>query len=80
MFTKWKTKDGKELLIKDMSTKHIKNCIKAIKEDRVHVGVHLDVGYTGDGDGDGVIYQWIDYGNEYIEAFKDELKRRGESI
>lgn len=75
---KWKTKEGKELNIKDMTTQHIKNCIKAIQEDRIQVGETIDIGYTGDGDGDGIMYQWIDYGKDYIRAFEEELKNRGE--
>lgn len=73
----WKTKDGKILNIKDMTTEHIKNCIKAIEEERIEVGEWIPLGYTGDGDGDGIEYQWIDYGENYIKAFKRELKNRG---
>lgn len=75
---KWETKEGKEINIKDMTTQHIKNCIKAIKEDRIQVGENIGVGYTGDGDGDGIIYQWVDYGKDYIRAFEEELKNRGD--
>jgi len=77
---RWKTKEGKELNIKDMTTQHIKNCIKAIQEDRIQVGESIDVGYTGDGDGDGIVYQWIDYGKDYIKAFEEELKNRGDLV
>lgn len=74
----WKTKDGKEILIKDMTTNHIKNCIKALQEERIKVGETIDVGYTSGGDGDGIMYEYIDYSNDYIKAFSEELLRRKE--
>ena len=73
---KWTTKNGDKIEIKDMTTQHIKNCIKAIKEKRIIIGTNIDVGYTGDGDGDGIIYQWLDSGDYYVKAFEEELKRR----
>lgn len=30
---KWKTKDGRTILISDMSEAHIKNCMKIVGED-----------------------------------------------
>lgn len=74
----WKTKDGKILNIKDMTTEHIKNCIKAIEEERIEVGEWIPLGYTCDGDGDGTEYEYLDYSYEYIRAFKEELKKRGD--
>ncbi len=79
MITKWRTKNGTEIEIKNMTTNHIKNCIKAIKEERIVIGENVDVGYTGDGDGDGIIYEWLDEGDNYIRAFEEELKRRKEN-
>lgn len=76
----WKTKNGNKIKIKDMTTEHIKNCIKAIQEGRIQVCKNIDIGYTGDGDGDGIIYQWVDYGRDYIRAFEEELKKRGEIL
>lgn len=73
---KWTMKDGKEILIKDMTTNHICNCIKAIKEGRIQVGQTIFIGYTGDGDGDGQIYDFIDYSEDYIKMFQEELKKR----
>lgn len=29
----WKTKDGKEILIRDMETSHIENCMRIIKNN-----------------------------------------------
>lgn len=31
----WKTQNGETLLIKDMKTSHIKNCLKAIEDGKV---------------------------------------------
>ena len=72
----WETKTGEKIKIKDMTTQHIKNCIKAIQEERISIGETIDLGYTGDGCGDGIIYDFIDYGNDYINAFENELKER----
>lgn len=74
----WRTKDGKEIQIKNMTTQHIKNCIKALKDDKIQVGKTIDIGYTCDGDGDGRIYDFIDCRKEYIEEFENELKRRND--
>lgn len=79
MITKWRTKNGTEIEIKNMTTNHIKNCIKAIKEERIVIGENIDVGYTCDGDGDGITYAWLDNGDIYIRAFEEELKRRKEN-
>lgn len=76
MIDMWETKNGEKIHIKDMTTEHIKNCIKAIQEDRIQVGKSINIGYTGDGDGDCAIYEWYDMGNDYIQAFEEELKRR----
>ena len=73
---KWTTKNGEKILIKDMTTQHIKNCIKAIEEGQIQIGKTIDLGYTGDGAGDGIIYDFIDKRKEYIEAFKRELENR----
>ncbi len=80
MITKWTTKNGDKIEIKDMTTQHIKNCIKAIKEERIVIGINIDIGYTGDGDGDGIIYEWLDDGDNYIRAFEEELKRRNRDV
>ena len=78
MLKYWETKDGNKILIKDMTTNHIKNCIKALEEGKITVGKSLDIGYTLDGDGDGIIYDFIDCSQYYIKAFKEELTRRNE--
>ncbi len=73
---KWVTKNGEELLIKDMETSHIINCIKAIRDGRIQIGETINLGYTADGEGDGVMYDYIDYKKDYIEAFQEELEKR----
>ena len=72
----WRTKDGKEIAIKDMTTEHIKNCIKALQEDRITIGYTISIGYTADGDGDGEMFEFINCADDYIEAFKEELLNR----
>jgi len=74
----WTTKNSEKISIKNMTTQHIKNCIKAIKEERIQIGETIDLGYTGDGDGDGIIYDFIDKSEEYIKAFEKELNNRKE--
>ena len=76
MINKWVTKYGEELLIKDMETSHILNCIKAIQDGRIQIGETINLGYTADGDGDGIMYDYIDHSENYIEAFENELKSR----
>lgn len=73
----WTMKNGKKIDIKNMTVEHIKNCIKAIEEKKIRVVQVVDLGYTGDGAGDGVIYDYIDKSGLYIEEFKKELKKRG---
>ena len=72
----WTTKSGEKIPIKEMTTQHIKNCIKAIEEERIQIGETIDLGYTGDGEGDGIIYDFIDMSEEYLQAFEKELKNR----
>ena len=72
----WVTKNGTKILIKDMTTDHIKNCIKALKEKRIVASRRVNIGYTCDGDGDGVIYDFIDDSNDYIKEFEKELEKR----
>lgn len=65
----WTTKNGDKMLIKDMTTQHIKNCIKAIEEERIQVGMLIS-------DEDGIGGDFIDYSEDYIEAFERELEKR----
>lgn len=72
----WINKNGDKILIKNMTTQYIKNCIKAIEEERIQIGETIDLGYTGDGEGDGIIYDFIDHSKEYIQALERELEIR----
>lgn len=72
----WKCKNGIEIRIEDMSDFHINNCIKALENGKVQCYRLYDYGYTADGEGDGKIIYEEDISNEYIEVFKNELKRR----
>ena len=71
---KWTTRNGEILAIKDMTTEHIKNTIKAIEDERIVFQINL--GYFEDND-----FQVIDEDtftkNEWLKAFREELKKRG---
>jgi hypothetical protein len=46
---KWKTKEGKEIEVKDMETSHIKNAIKIIEKNATITSKeYVDTGYDGD--------------------------------
>ena len=74
---KWTMKNGEKIEIEEMTTQHILNSIIAIEDDRIKIGQVVDLGYTGDGAGDGIMYDYIDKSGIYIEEFKKELKKRG---
>lgn len=74
---KWTMKNGEKIEIGEMTTQHILNSIRAIEENRIKIGQVVDLGYTGDGAGDGIMYDYIDKSGIYIEEFKKELKKRG---
>ena len=76
MINKWVAKYSEELLIKDMETSHILNCIKEIQDDRIQIGKTINLGYTANEDGDGIMYDYIDYSEDCIKAFENELRRR----
>ena len=73
----WKTKNGDKIKIKDMTTQHIKNTIKAIEEGRINFLINL--GWAEDND-----FQIIDEDTErkkyWLDVFYDELKKRGEML
>lgn len=74
----WTTKYGEEIEIKDMETDHIKNCIRLLENGHMMTEC-IDIGYTCDGDGDGIIYCNVPnekLTNDYLKAFKKELERR----
>ena len=67
MIEKW----GK-LKISEMTTQHIKNCIKALMEDRIMI---TEMPFAED-----KMY-FLDCKNDmYIQAFKEELKKREEML
>ena len=59
-----------------MSSQHIRNCIKGIEKNKIQVGRIIDIGYTADGDGDGIIYDTISLKKYYLQVFKNELRKR----
>lgn len=66
----WMTKDGRNLLIKDMDTIHIENCIKYLEKNPITFG-------CGGPDPEDMYYDTdFELTDEYIQAFKDELKGR----
>ena len=73
----WKTKNGDRIKIKDMTTQHIKNTIKAIEEGRINFLINL--GWEEDND-----FQIIDEDTErkkyWLDVFYDELKKREEML
>ena len=73
----WKTKNGDKIKIKDMTTQHIKNTIKAIEEGRINFLINL--GWAEDND-----FQIIDEDTErkeyWLDVFYDELKKREEML
>jgi len=81
---KWKTKDGQIIDVKDMSTKHIKNCLKML-EDKLDEDPGFFADMT-DSDGayacasceDRMNNEIRDYLNAGINGFKQELKIRNQ--
>jgi hypothetical protein len=79
---KWKTKDGRILDVKDMTTDHIKNCLKMLETK-----LDEDPGFNScDSDSDGAYWcsvsedrinsQIREYLNNGIDGLKNELKIR----
>lgn len=70
---KWRTKNGTEMKVKDMTTTHIQNCIKCIEEGKISFIINM--GWEEDND-----FQMYDedyYEKErWLKIFKKELKRR----
>jgi len=79
----WKTKDGKNLKIKDMDTKHIKNCLKMLKE-RNFISIKSFNLFLNSYDNQSDMVQLClerEYinkiPNQFIDFFEEELKKRG---
>lgn len=79
----WTTIDGKKLKIYEMETSHINNCIRMLEkqvEELIDMGEDF-IDASGDTDGTCNLGCWdvsadIDRKNDYIIAFKEELRRR----
>lgn len=71
----WTTKDYRQIKVKDMTTKHIQNTIRAIEEGRILFKINL--GWFEDND-----FQIIDEDTEkkehWLDIFYKELERRKE--
>ena len=69
---KWKTRDGRNLWIKDMTTQHIENTLgmyERMSEELVPVGGVWDI--------DDIEFDYIDYTDSPIfEALEKEYKKR----
>ena len=82
----WQTKNGKEIPIKEMTTRHIKNCLKLLHKNGF-VSAKTQKFYLSCSEPSGEMAQdafqreldyWISHeGNEYIDKFVEELKNRG---
>lgn len=70
----WTTRDGNKIKIEDMTSQHILNTIRCIKNEKI--GFVVNCGYAMDND-------YIEYFEDtetkecWINTFKKELKRRG---
>lgn len=69
----WKTKEGKSIKVKDMTTQHIINTLNAIEDGKIQFVINM--GWAQDND-------YIEYDENtgekerWIKVFKEELKRR----
>lgn len=69
----WTTQNDTRIKVKDMTTRHIKNCIRCIEEGKINFIINM--GWAEDND-----YQMYDEDTEekerWIKIFSDELKNR----
>ena len=83
---KWKTKEGKEIEIKDMETSHIKNCLNMLERKGFVSMTTLDL-YLSCSDPNGEMAQ-IAFEQElmdlrvtnFIDLFTEELERGKENV
>ena len=74
------TRDGRRILLKNMSLSHLQNTIKLLKK-RAKEGLTIEIG-GGSGDSNDMWYdEYILYGEEALEelnydTYKEELERR----
>lgn len=71
----WTTQSGEKIKVKDMTTFHIKNCIKALEEGRI--AKVIDLGWLEDNDCK-IIDEDINWKNNWLEIFNEELIKRKE--
>jgi len=72
MVTTWKTKDGNELEIKNMSEEHIKNCMKMVERNIDRINRNSTPSYY-----DKEIHYEMDYSESPIwRSFYREMKIR----
>ena len=69
----WETKDHRLLKIEDMETSHIENTIKYLQRHSDFYDETFFVGWTGDGYGDGQIYDYID-NSDLVYKKRQELE------
>lgn len=60
------------LKISEMTTQHIKNCIKALREDRIMI---TEMPFA-----EVKVYSIVCKNDIYIQSFIEELKKRGEML
>ena len=69
----WRTKEGKSIKVKDMTTQHIINTLNAIEDGKIQFVINMRWAQDND---------YIEYDENteakkrWIKVFKDELKRR----
>lgn len=87
---KWKTKDGREIEVKDMETSHIKNTLKMLEKNGFIAASTLDfyLGCSGPSGGDGAQmaferecdYIFSKFPSKKMDEMESELKKRGEIL
>ena len=83
-YTKWKTKEGKELIISEMETSHIKNCIILLEKDIFRCDEIINACEDFDDDSYSCYFELSEaieskkHFKKYIEVFTKELNKRGE--
>lgn len=77
----WTTKDGTKLLIKDMETSHVKNCIKMLERNRPDFETEIDsAGEHGFNTSVWVFQEEAKKWDRRINALKKELRSRKEVV
>jgi hypothetical protein len=81
----WTLKDGRQVKIEQMTSSHIENCIRALKENRINKIIDLkaleEIGWGLDDDYiEDIEMEDTEWKSNWINAFKEELKRRGVKI